>query len=116
MQPTAENLTTLTQAMAALRKYLDDLLAGEPNQPLRLFPVYSALAVARGLPACSQADLFFPDLSLRPPRRAVPVAPLSPDQLHTLLKSERGRFQKGLLAWLRHTSEPHAALEPMRTA
>jgi chemosensory pili system protein ChpA (sensor histidine kinase/response regulator) len=116
VQPTAENLTTLTQAMAALRKYLDDLLAGEPNQPLRLFPVYSALAVARGLPACSQADLFFPDLSLRPPRRAVPVAPLSPDQLHTLLKSERGRFQKGLLAWLRHTSEPHAALEPMRTA
>ena len=39
VQPTAETLTTLTQAMAALRKYLDDLLAGEPNQPLRLFPV-----------------------------------------------------------------------------
>jgi len=116
LQFTAEVSITLTQAMAAIRKYLDDLLAGEPNQPLRLFLVYSVLATARGLSSCSPADLFFPDLSLRPPKRSIPVAPLSADQLHTLLKSERGRFQKGLLAWLKHTGEQHVALENMRTA
>ncbi|MGA9395424.1 MAG: Hpt domain-containing protein [Azonexus sp.] len=116
LQFTAEISITLTQAMAAIRKYLDDLIAGEPNQPLRLYLVYSVLAHARGLTATSQADLFFPDLSLRPPRRSIPVAPLSAEQLHTLLKSERGRFQRGLLSWLRHTSKPHVAIEDMRHA
>jgi chemosensory pili system protein ChpA (sensor histidine kinase/response regulator) len=116
LQFTAEISITLTQAIAAIRKYLDDLVAGEPNQPLRLFLVYSVLATARGLSSCSPADLFFPDLSLRPPKRSVPVAPLSAEQLHTLLKSERGRFQKGLLSWLRHTAEPHVALKEMLRA
>ena len=106
----------ITEVLEAIRKYLDDLVAGEPNQPLRLLPAYAALAAARGLGPCSPTDLFYPDLSLRQTRRAAPVAPLSADQLATLLKSERGRFQKGLLAWLTHTQEPHVALEQMRTA
>ena len=116
LQLTAEIVATLTQAMAALGKYLDDLVAGEPNQPLRLLPAYQALAAARGQGACSPTDLFYPDLSLRPTKRAVPVAPLSAEQLHTLLKSERARFQRGLLAWMQHTTEPHVALENMRAA
>ena len=81
LQLTAEIVATLTQAMAALGKYLDDLVAGEPNQPLRLLPAYQALAAARGQGACSPTDLFYPDLSLRPTKRAVPVAPLSAEQL-----------------------------------
>ena len=72
---------------------------------------------ARGLSSCSPADLFFPDLSLASAQaRSFQWRRFLPDQLHTLLKSERGRFQKGLLAWLRHTSEQHVALEHMRTA
>ena len=116
LQLTGEVAATLAQVMAALRKYLDDLIAGEPNQPLRLLPSYSALAIARGLETCNAADLFYPDLSLRPPQRPVPVAPLSVEQLHALLKSERARFQRGLLAWMQHSGEPDAALENMRAA
>ena len=108
--------TTLSQTLAALGKYLDDLVSGEPNQPLRLLPVYQALAAARGQGEANPGDLFHPDLSLRPAKRAVPVAPLSAEQLQTLLKSERARFQKGLLAWLTHSAEPHVALENMRAA
>ncbi|WP_153147457.1 Hpt domain-containing protein [Dechloromonas sp. H13] len=115
LQLTSEISATLAQSLAAIRKYLDDLVAGEPNQPLRLLPAYGALAAARGQ-TCSASDLFHPDLSLRAPRRSVPVAPLSAEQLHTLLKSERARFQRGLLAWLQHTGEPHVALENMRAA
>ena len=107
---------TLASAIAALRKYLDDLIAGEPNQPLRLLAAYDALARARGLGAASPGDLFFPDLSLRPAKRAAPAAPMSQDQLRSLLKSERARFQKGLLSWLKHAGDPEAALEQMRTA
>ena len=116
LQSTAEVFATLADAIEAIRGYLDDLIAGEPNQPLRLFPTYSALAKARGIEACNPTDLFYPDITRRPPRYAVPVAPLTPEQLLTLLKSERARFQKGLLAWLKHTADPHVALEHMRTA
>jgi len=116
LQLTGEVATTMALVMAALRKYLDDLIAGEPNHPLRLLPSYAALAAARGLASCNAADLFYPDLSLRPSGRSVPVAPLSAEQLHTLLKSERARFQRGLLAWMQHTSEPHVALDHMRAA
>jgi chemosensory pili system protein ChpA (sensor histidine kinase/response regulator) len=114
-QPTAEVSKALGGAIGAVGKYLDDLLAGEPNQALRLLPAYAALARARGLAACNSGDLFFPDLALRPPPRAVPVAPLSDEQLLALLKSERARFQKGLLAWLKNAADRHGALEQMRS-
>jgi chemosensory pili system protein ChpA (sensor histidine kinase/response regulator) len=107
---------TLASAISALRKYLDDLVAGEPNQPLRLLPAYDALSRSRGLGPASPADLFFPDLSLRPARREAPAAPMSAEQLRTLLKSERSRFQRGLLSWMKHTGQPDDALEQMRAA
>ncbi len=116
LQSTAGVVATLAGAVEAIRRYLDDLIAGEPNQPLRLLPTYAALAKARGMESCNPTDLFYPDITRRPPRYTVPVAPLSPEQLLTLLKSERVRFQKGLLAWLKHTTESHVALEHMRTA
>ena len=116
LQSTAGAMVTLAGAIESIRRYLDDLIAGEPNQPLRLLPTYAALAKARGIEACNPTDLFHPDITRRPPRYAAPVAPLSPEQMLTLLKSERARFQKGLLAWLKHTTEPHVALEHMRVA
>ena len=53
-------------AMLRIRAYLDELMAGEPNQPLRLLPVYLDLAAVRGIKTARASDLFFPDLSLRP--------------------------------------------------
>ncbi len=89
------------EALGTIRHYLDDLVNGEPNQPLRLMPVYGRIQSARGQKRISATDLFFPDLSLRPPRRA--AAPtLSRGELQQLLRSQRARFQRGLLAWLRN--------------
>ena len=87
-------------ALAALRQYLDDLLAGEPHQPLRILPVCSRLAEIRGLPPVHPGDLFYPDLSLRPPRSTVTPPPLTPDEMRKVLRKQRTRFQKGLLKWL----------------
>ena len=36
----AAGIAELRQAFSSLRLYLDDLMLGEPNQPLRLLPVY----------------------------------------------------------------------------
>ncbi|MEW6165683.1 MAG: response regulator [Pseudomonadota bacterium] len=82
-------------ALAALRRYLDDLTTGLPDQPLRLFPAYRALLLAAGLPEPAPVELFFPDLSRRPPRRAEEPSPLAPPRLKAL----RLGFARGLTKW-----------------
>jgi chemosensory pili system protein ChpA (sensor histidine kinase/response regulator) len=109
-------LDALEQALAGIGVYLDELMAGEANQPLRLLPVYQALAAARGIEAARASDLFFPDLSLRPPKRAVQSPVLSAEQLRAVLKAERMRYQKGLLKWLKSPGEAEAGRQLMLEA
>lgn len=87
--------------VTAIRQYLDDLIAGQPDQPLRLFPALQAIARAHVLPEPSPSELFFPDLGLRPPRREQEPQPLTSDELRIRGKSARSAFQRGLLKWLR---------------
>lgn len=108
-------IAALRQALAEMRQYIDDLMAGEPNQPLRLLPVYQALAAARGLPESHAADLFFPDLSLRPPRREAPPV-LTSEQLKQALKAARMGYQKGLLGLLKNPAETERGRQTMRDA
>ena len=74
-------------AIAALRGYLDELMAGAPNQPLRLLPAYRSLAEARGGPPPAPSELFFPDLTQRPPHRESDSPALSPEALAARLKA-----------------------------
>ena len=92
---------TLQQGLAAIRQYLDDLVSGLPNQPLKLFPAYQGLLAARGVTDVTPSDLFFPDLSLRPPRREKDLPARSQEALALRLKAARLGFQRGLLKWLR---------------
>jgi len=86
---------------AALRGYLDDLMAGHPDQPLKLFAPYRAMAVARGQLAPGPIALFFPDLTQRPPKREKDFPALAPDALAARLKAARLGFERGLLKWLK---------------
>ena len=88
-------------AIAALRGYLDELMAGAPNQPLRLLPAYRSLAEARGGPPPAPSELFFPDLTQRPPHRESDSPALSPEALAARLKAARLGFERGLLKWLK---------------
>lgn len=96
-----EALSVIERVISAIRQYLDDLMAGVPNQPLRLLPVYRAMNEIKGGARFRPSDLFFPDLSIRPPKRTEPMVRLTPDEFKACLKRERMRFQKGLLALLR---------------
>lgn len=109
-------VSVVRQAMTGIRAYLDELMAGEPNQPLRLLPIYLGLAQARGISTARASDLFFPDLSVRPPKRANPVPKLAPDELHRLLKNERSHYQKGLLFWLTKPAQAEAGRQLMLEA
>jgi chemosensory pili system protein ChpA (sensor histidine kinase/response regulator) len=103
--PAEEKSTkAVLEALDAVRHYLDDLINGEANQPLRLMPMYGRILTIRGQKRISATDLFFPDLSLRPPRRAATQA-LSRGELQQLLKTQRARFQRGLLSWLRNPKD-----------
>ena len=102
----------LLAAFAALAAYLDEVVEGAPHQPVRLFPAYQAVMQARGAERISESDLFFPDLSARPPKRE--VADLPADMREHVL-AQRRRFQSGLLRWLRNGADA-AALKDMAEA
>jgi chemosensory pili system protein ChpA (sensor histidine kinase/response regulator) len=104
---------TAGQAIVAIRHYLDDLVAGMPNQPLRLFPHYHALAIARGSAEPSPSELFFPDLNQRPPRRERQPAPGAAGQVELSVRRARFAYQRGLLKWLKHDDR---GLSDMRSA
>lgn len=109
-------LPVVREAIAALRQYLDDLMAGEPHQPLRMLPVCSRLAELRGLPPVHPGDLFYPDLSLRPPRSGVVPPVLPPEQMQAVLRKQRMRFQKGLLNWLTRPEQRASGKQAMAEA
>lgn len=102
--PPAEQLTLLLRGIAVLANYLNELMAGATHQPLRLFPVYRELVTARGGEEPVQSELFFPDLSARPVL-AQQAAPQSAERTAHELRLLRGRFEKGLLAWIRKPAE-----------
>lgn len=99
-----ERLDLADQGLTALSRYLDELMAGAPDVPLRLFPIYRDLLTARGAERISEADLFYPDLSVRAPR-AAGESPVSEADFSRYVRAERSKYQKGLLNWLRHPEE-----------
>lgn len=109
-------VAVLRQTMSALRQYLDDLMAGEPNHPLVLLPVYQALETARGLPGAHPCDLFYPDLSRRPPKREMGAPTVDAEELSRTLKVKRMQFQKGLLRWLKDPADAETGRRMMREA
>ena len=107
--PNAAALGTIDRAVVALKDFVGDLARGQADVPLRLFPVYRDLKGPRG---ASERDLFFPDLSAKPPPHRTPKT-LAPDAIEKHIQKQRALFQRGLLAWLR---KPPAGLDDMRRA
>ncbi|HNO72171.1 MAG TPA: Hpt domain-containing protein, partial [Accumulibacter sp.] len=110
--PTAVKL--VQGALAALRHYLDDLISGQPNQPLRLLPLYREVQSARGLERVFPTDLFFPDLSVPPPLTS-PAPKLRRVEFEHRLHQQRAHFQHGLLSWLRAPLDAQG-IDEMRNA
>lgn len=108
------HLDLVGQSMSTLSEYLDGLLNGKPDQPLRLYPQYRALLQARGIEKTNESELFFPDLTLRAPKNPDPIS-IGVQELPLFLKAERTRYQRGLLGFLKN-QEDAPALQAMRDA
>src|SRR5581483_8855617 len=110
----AETFALAERAFQGILSYLDQLVAGAPNHPLRLFPLYKDLAKARAANReADPADLYFPDLSFRPPKREGASAPLRPGAVEQLLREQRAAYQRGFLKFLKGDA---VGIEEMRSA
>lgn len=99
-EPDTEVLTVTRQAIRSIYRYLDALIDGETDNPVRLFPVYRKIMQIQGLEEISESDLFFPDV-----RESLPLQPVEPDlddsSRQEAAKQARAQFQSGLLSWLK---------------
>jgi len=112
-RPKPDAIATAERAYEGISAYLGQLLAGEPNHPVLLFPVYRDLAAARGKEAPDAVDLYYPDLTRRPPRRERAPVALTGEALTQHYRDARARYQRGLLRLLK--KDPTGA-EDMRAA
>jgi len=107
-------LVLARRSLATIGNYLEELVHGTPDQPLRLLPLYREIGAVRGADPVSPADLFFPDLSVRAPRAAVTADGLDGDARQHQQRALRAAFQRGLLQWLRNATDaagPQAMLD-----
>ena len=102
------------RTFSGILAYLDQLMAGNANQPLRLFPLYRDVVMARGGQA-DPTDLYFPDLSFRPPKRDRISVTLKAGEANKYLREQRSRYQRGFVKWLKNDAnggeEMRAAVE-----
>jgi len=95
---TAEHIQSIQNAYQALIEYLEDLLLGGVHQPVKLFPYYKSLLEIRGAERIHPADLFFPDLTIRP--RFVAADHAGTEQAVDY-RPLRKRFEMALLPFLK---------------
>jgi len=107
----AQVLTVTRQAIRSIYRYLDALIDGETDNPVRLFPIYRKIMQIQGLEEISESDLFFPDI-----RESLPLQPVEPDlddsSRQETAKQARAQFQSGLLSWLKN-AEDRQSLQKM---
>ncbi len=114
VEPAADTLDLLDQGFDAIGKYLDELMAGAPDVPLALFPMYKKFLEARKVERISESDLFFPDLSVRAPKSEAAVA-VEEAEIPRYVRSVRTKYQKGLLGFLKNPGDV-VGLRAMRDA
>ncbi|MFK7964505.1 MAG: Hpt domain-containing protein [Burkholderiaceae bacterium] len=92
----ADLVNKLTASFSAINSYLGELMRGDRQQPLRLFPYLKDLLELREAERVHPADLFFPAVGKMP----APEAPLVDLDEHKK-GLVRAQFENGLLGALR---------------
>ncbi len=96
--PTPELLADIANALNTLKAYLQDLLNGMPDIPIRLFSALKPLTVAQG-ETLEESDLFFPDTSHLAPKDLQSRSLGETDYANFIIE-QRINYQKSFLAWL----------------
>ncbi|HET6265956.1 MAG TPA: Hpt domain-containing protein, partial [Usitatibacter sp.] len=110
----AGDVAAAKKGIAALSVYLDTLLQGNTDHPMRLLAPYLELNRARGVSDANEGDLFFPDLGAVLPALP-PQPPVDDAVLAKALSHQRSQYQQGLLRMLKGGDNAEA-LRQMHTA
>lgn len=100
VEPSPPVFDALKQSTKALLYYLNELIDGAEENPLRLFPAYRGLMQVYGFENAPESDLFFPRLAATPALKAE-AAHIDAATAKTLAKQLGTEYQAGLLKWLR---------------
>ncbi|PXW86464.1 chemosensory pili system protein ChpA (sensor histidine kinase/response regulator) [Nitrosomonas sp. Nm84] len=101
--PNPQICDALKQSNKALLYYLNELIDGKEENPLRLFPTYRSLMQVYGFENAPESDLFFPRLTVSPALKAE-AAHIDAAVAKILAKQIGTEYQAGLLKWLRDPS------------
>ena len=112
LEATPELIEAFVKAVQALQTYLQDLLDGSADIPLRLYPVIQPIVLAMG-ETMDESELFFPDTSNSAPKD-LPSMPLSDAEYASFMVKQRLAYQKSLLGWLQ--TKQNIALTSMTEA
>lgn len=99
-------------AIETLKQYLQDLLNGGYDTPLKLFGSLKPLLNAQN-EAFDESELFFPDTSISAPKN-LPNLNIDDVDVVDFITTQRLAFQKALLDWLR--TQDTIALDAMQLA
>jgi len=103
IEPSPPIFDALKQSTKALLYYLNELIEGAEENPLRLFPAYRGLMQVYGFENAPESDLFFPRLTANPALKAE-SAHIDALTAKPLAKQLGTEYQVGLLKWLRAPS------------
>ncbi|OZA04636.1 MAG: hybrid sensor histidine kinase/response regulator [Methylophilaceae bacterium 17-44-8] len=96
---TPELNASLMHAVNTLLAYLESLMKGAHDVPLRLFDALAPIVLAQG-GMLEKSDLFFPDTSHAAPKD-IPTVELDEAAYIKFLAEQRQGYQKSLLSWLK---------------
>ncbi len=103
IEPAPPVFDALKQSTKALLYYLNELIDGVEENPLRLFPAYRNLMQVYGFENAPESDLFFPRLTVTPVLKDE-AASMDAAAAKVLAKQLGAEYQAGLLKWLRDPS------------
>ena len=103
-------MADLMTAVDTLGQYLQDLLNGTPDMPIRLFDTLKPLVELQG-ETLEESELFYPDTSYSAPKDLA-SNPIEESAIPIFVAEKRTVFQKALLDWLR--TKDAEALNQMR--
>lgn len=105
IEATPEVLEVFAKAVNVLKDYIQALLNGAADTPLRLYPALQSVVSAQG-EMLSESELFYPDTSNSAPKD-IPSQEFSDEGYAAFIAEQRLLYQKSFLSWMQ-TKESNA--------
>jgi chemosensory pili system protein ChpA (sensor histidine kinase/response regulator) len=95
---TLDIISAFSTAIKTLQSYLQELMNGAPDIPMRLYSTLSPIVASQG-DTLEESELFFPDTTNSAPKN-LPSKTLSDEEYANFMMEQRLAYQKSLLSWL----------------